>query len=183
MKRILTLGLALLMLILAGCSTEVTEYRQQQPALDIFHYFQGRTEAWGMVQDRSGKQLRRFHVEIDGDVVGDTLTLHERFVYDDGEKQQRVWRIRRTGDNRYQGTAGDITGVALGQASGNAFHWRYSMNVEASGSRWLLHFEDWMFLQDDSHLFNKTEMKKFGITVATVTLFFTRTTAEERTAP
>ncbi|STW45256.1 lipoprotein [Klebsiella variicola] len=47
MKRILTLGLALLMLILAGCSTEVTEYRQQQPALDIFHYFQGRTEAWG----------------------------------------------------------------------------------------------------------------------------------------
>ncbi|MDU4315027.1 MAG: DUF3833 family protein, partial [Klebsiella michiganensis] len=24
------------------------------------------------------------------------------------------------------------------------------------------------------HLFNKTEMKKFGITVATVTLFFTR---------
>ena len=162
MKRILTLGLALLMLILAGCSTEVTEYRQQQPALDIFHYFQGRTEAWGMVQDR---------------------TLHERFVYDDGEKQQRVWRIRRTGDNRYQGTAGDIEGVASGQAAGNAFHWRYSMNVEASGSRWLLHFDDWMFLQDGSHLFNKTEMKKFGITVATVTLFFTRTTAEERTAP
>ena len=28
-----------------------------------------------MVQDRNGgKQLRRFHVEIDGDVVGDTLT-------------------------------------------------------------------------------------------------------------
>ncbi|HIE6841413.1 TPA: DUF3833 family protein, partial [Citrobacter freundii] len=56
-------------------------------------------------------------------------------------------------------------------------------NVEASGSRWLLHFDDWMYLQDGSHLFNKTEMKKFGITVATVTLFFTRTTAEERTAP
>ena len=74
MHRILTLGLALLMLILAGCSTEVTEYRQQQPALDIFHYFQGRTEAWGMVQDRNGKQLRRFHVEIDGAVVGETLT-------------------------------------------------------------------------------------------------------------
>ncbi len=71
-----------------------------------------------MVQDRNGKQLRRFHVEIDGDVVGDTLTLHERFVYDDGEKQQRVWRIRRTGDNRYQGTAGDIEGVASGRAAG-----------------------------------------------------------------
>ncbi|STV21590.1 lipoprotein [Klebsiella pneumoniae subsp. ozaenae] len=47
MKRILTLGLALLMLILAGCSTEVTEYRQQQPALDIFHYFQGEPRRGG----------------------------------------------------------------------------------------------------------------------------------------
>lgn len=47
MKRILTLALALLMLALAGCSAEVTDYRQQQPALDIFHYFQGKTEAWG----------------------------------------------------------------------------------------------------------------------------------------
>lgn len=54
MKRILTLALAFTML-LAGCSTEVSEYRQQQPRLDIFHYFQGKTEAWGMVQDRSGK--------------------------------------------------------------------------------------------------------------------------------
>ena len=81
-----------------------------------------------------------------------------------------------------EGGVGAIA-VASGQAAGNAFHWRYSMNVEASGSRWLLHFDDWMFLQDGSHLFNKTEMKKFGITVATVTLFFTRTTAEERTAP
>ena len=48
MKRFLTLALALTML-LAGCSTEVTEYRQQQPQLDIFHYFQGKTEAWGMI--------------------------------------------------------------------------------------------------------------------------------------
>lgn len=65
--------------------------------------------------------------------------------------------------------------MALGKASGNAFHWRYSMNVKAEGSRWLLDFDDWMFLQDGVHLFNKTEMKKFGVTVATVILFFTRT--------
>ncbi len=173
MRRILTLGLAMLML-LAGCSSQIDDYRHQQPPLDIFHFFSGKTEAWGMVQDRSGKQLRRFHVEIDGDVAGDTLTLNERFVYDDGEKQQRVWHIRRVSADRYEGTAGDIEGVAAGEAAGNAFHWRYSMNVTASGSTWLLDFDDWMYLQDGTHLFNKTEMKKFGITVGTVTLFFTR---------
>lgn len=133
MKRILTLGLALMML-LVGCSTDISDYRHQQPPLDIFHYFQGKTEAWGMVQDRSGKQLRRFHVEITGNVIGDTLTLNEHFVYDDGEKQQRVWHIRRVGTNRYEGTAGDIEGVASGVAEGNAFNWRYSMNVKANGS-------------------------------------------------
>ena len=117
MKRFLLMALALTMLV-AGCSTEVTEYRQQQPRLDIFTYFQGKTEAWGMVQDRSGKQIRRFHVEIAGDVIGDTLTLNEHFVYDDGEKQQRVWHIRRVGQNRYEGTAGEIEGVGTGQAAG-----------------------------------------------------------------
>lgn len=104
MKRFLIMALGVTML-LAGCSTDVTEYRQQQPRLDIFHYFQGKTEAWGMVQDRSGKQIRRFHVEIAGDVIGDTLTLNEHFVYDDGEKQQRVWHIRRVATDRYEGTA------------------------------------------------------------------------------
>lgn len=173
MKRLLMLGLAMMML-LAGCSAEINDYRTQQPALDIFRYFDGKSEAWGMVQDRSGKQIRRFHVEITGEVLGDTLTLNEQFVYDDGEKQQRVWHIRRTATDRYEGTAGDIEGVAHGQSTGNAFNWHYSMNVKADGSTWLLHFDDWMYLQDGIHLFNKTEMKKLGVTVATVTLFFTK---------
>ena len=43
MKRFLLMALALTMLV-AGCSTEVTEYRQQQPRLDIFNYFKGKTE-------------------------------------------------------------------------------------------------------------------------------------------
>jgi hypothetical protein len=51
------------------------------------------------------------------------------------------------------------------------------MNVKANGSTWLLNFDDWMYLQDENHLFNKTEMKKLGVTVATVTLFFTRKTS------
>ncbi len=173
MKRILALGVALI-LLLAGCSANINDYRQQTPPLDIFHYFQGKTEAWGMVQDRSGKQLRRFHVEISGDVIGETLTLNEHFVYDDGEKQQRVWHIRRISADSYEGTAGDIEGVAKGMTSGNAFNWRYSMKVKANGSIWLLNFDDWMYLQDGTHLINKTEMKKFGVTVGTVTLFFTR---------
>lgn len=46
MKRLLALSLPLMMQ-LSGCSAEITEYRQQQPTLDIFQYFQGETQAWG----------------------------------------------------------------------------------------------------------------------------------------
>lgn len=173
MKPLLSLCLPM-MIQLTGCSADIDDYHQQQPVLDIFQYFQGETEAWGMVQDRSGKQLRRFHVAINGHVVDDTLTLNEQFIYDDGEKQQRVWHIRRISPDTYEGTAGDIQGIATGKAAGNAFNWHYSMNVKASGKTWLLHFDDWMYLQDSKHLFNKTEMKKFGLTVGTVTLFFSR---------
>lgn len=125
-----------------------------------------------MVQDCSGKQLCCFYVVIDGDVVGDILMFYECFVYDDGEKQQWVWCICCIGDNCYQGIVGDIEGVVSGQVVGNVFYWCYSMNVEVSGSWWLLYFDDWMFLQDGSYLFNKIEMKKFGIMVVIVIFFF-----------
>jgi hypothetical protein len=52
MKRILTLGLALLMLALAGCSAEVTDYRQQQPA-GHFPLLSGQN---GSLGDGSGSQ-------------------------------------------------------------------------------------------------------------------------------
>ncbi|NKI76298.1 DUF3833 domain-containing protein [Dickeya sp. CFBP 2040] len=173
MIRFLILSLTVLML-LAGCRTDIHDYRDRQPLFDIFRYFQGQTEAWGMVQAHCGQQLRRFHVVMHGDVEGDTLTLNERFVYDDGEQQRRIWHIRRISSDSYEGTAEDIEGIARGQAAGNAFHWQYSMNVKVDGTTWLLDFDDWMFLQDGIHLFNKTEMKKFGITAGYVTLFFSK---------
>ncbi|WP_155412871.1 DUF3833 family protein, partial [Yersinia frederiksenii] len=35
-----------------------------------------------------------------------------------------------------------------------------------------LHFDDWLYRQDDTHLFNQTSLRKFGVEVAKVTLFF-----------
>jgi hypothetical protein len=46
MKRILALGLTLL-LMLTGCSSEINDYQRQQPQLDIFHYFQWQDRSLG----------------------------------------------------------------------------------------------------------------------------------------
>ncbi|MDR3434260.1 MAG: DUF3833 domain-containing protein [Rouxiella aceris] len=159
-------------MLLAGCSAKIDDYQGTQPHFDIFSYFQGDSRAWGMVQDHSGKQTRRFAVVIHGEVVADTLTLHEDFTYNDGEKQTRIWHIRRLADGSYKGTAGDIIGVAVGREQGNAFNWHYVMDVTSGGSSYRLTFDDWLFMQDDEHVFNVTSLKKFGVEVAKVTLFF-----------
>jgi len=167
------LGLmAACVLLLTSCSADINDYAQTQPKLDIFTYFKGDSVAYGMVQDYTHKQTRRFSVKIRGDVVADTLTLHEDFVYDDGEKQTRVWHIRKLADGTYTGTAGDIIGTAKGQAAGNAFNWNYVMDVKSGGSTYRLTFDDWIYQQDEQHLFNATSLKKFGVEVARVTLFF-----------
>jgi len=166
-----------LSLLIAGCGAKIEDYQQAQPKIDIFSWFNGDSRAWGMVQDYSGKQIRRFEVTINGQVVGDTLTLNEQFVYDDGEKQQRVWHIRRLSDGSYVGTAGDIIGTAQGHSRGNAFNWRYTMTVKTDDSSYKLNFDDWIYQQDAQHLMNVTSMKKFGVEVARVTLFFSKQAA------
>lgn len=164
----------ILCLFISGCGATIDDYQSATPKIDIFRYFNGQSRAWGMVQDFTGKQIRRFEVSIRGEVVGETLTLHEQFVYDDGEKQTRVWHIRRQQDGRYVGTANDIIGSASGHAAGNAFNWRYQMEVKTDASSYRLNFDDWIYQQDERHLLNVTSLKKLGIEVARVTLFFTK---------
>ncbi|MCU5772917.1 DUF3833 domain-containing protein [Erwiniaceae bacterium BAC15a-03b] len=171
MWKALCLGLCL---VISGCGSSIDEYQSATPKIDIFRYFDGQSRAWGMMQDFSGKQIRRFEVTIRGEVLGDTLTLHEQFAWDDGEKQTRVWQIRRLQDGSYVGTANDIIGRAIGHTAGNAFNWRYQMEVKTDSSSYRLNFDDWIWQQDERHLLNVTSLKKFGIEVARVTIFFNK---------
>ncbi|WP_077577164.1 DUF3833 domain-containing protein [Salinivibrio sp. AR640] len=161
-------------IMLAACSADIDDYQDREPAFNMFEYFDGHTKAWGMVQDFTGEQTRRFEVDIEGTVDGDTLTLDESFIYADGETQMRVWTITRHQDGTYTGTAGDIVGEARGVVAGNALNWRYDLVVPVGESEYQFHFDDWMFRQDDDHLFNVTSMRKWGIEVGKVTLFFQR---------
>ncbi|MFH4618765.1 DUF3833 domain-containing protein [Vibrio furnissii] len=172
MRDTLKTWLLATVLLLAGCSAELKEYQATQPAFDLFGYFHGETRAWGMVQDYSNKQTRRFQVVIQGQVADDTLTLVEDFVFDDGEQNQRVWTITRTADGHYQGTADDVIGIATGQEIGNALQWQYDFLLKTDDSEVTVSFDDWLFRQDDKRLFNVTTIRKFGLEVGKVTLFF-----------
>ncbi|ROV58866.1 DUF3833 domain-containing protein [Vibrio ponticus] len=160
------------LLALFGCGTQLDDYKQSSPNFALFDYFQGDVKAWGMVQDFSGKMTRSFEVDIVGTVEGNKLTLVEDFVYSDGVKEQRIWNIERLQDGSYQGTAQDIIGIATGAEQGNAMRWQYDFELPYDGSTLTVAMDDWLFRQDDKHLFNITKVKKFGVQVATVTIFF-----------
>jgi hypothetical protein len=158
---------------LAGCSSvEPSRYANEKPTLDLFAYFSGTVDAWGYFSNRSGEVVKRFKVVIQGTVQNDTLTLDEDFSYADGSKSRRVWTIRRLDANRYSGRAGDVVGEATGVTHGNALRWTYVMALEVDGKTYNVDFDDWMYLQDDSVMLNKSVMSKFGLRLGEVILSF-----------
>jgi hypothetical protein len=161
------------LIALAGCSSVgVDTYVAEKPVLELQRYFDGKIDAWGMFEDRSGKVIKRFHVEIDASWKGEVGTLDEHFVYSDGTKQRRVWTITRLGPGRYRGTAEDVVGEAVGEASGNALRWRYVLALPVDGRVVHVDFDDWMFLMDDRVMLNRSVMSKFGFELGVVTLSF-----------
>ena len=105
---------------------------------------------------------RQFRVDVTGIVDGDLLTLDERFVYNDGETDRRIWRIRDKTNGEFEGEAADVIGKATGTAAGNALNWTYEMNLKVGGGTWRVTFDDWMFLQEDGVLINRAPASKNG---------------------
>lgn len=150
----------------------IEEFAGTRPELKPELYFAGKTRAWGIFEDRFGTLRRDFTVEIDGVWDGATLTLTEDFQYGDGAREQRVWRITRTGDGNYEGRADDVIGVARGRTCGKALNWSYGLILRIGQSDVTVRFDDWMFLQPGGVLINKAAVSKFGFSIGTVTLFF-----------
>ncbi len=161
-------------LFLNGCTgMKPSDFTSHQPAFVLESYFSGKTRAWGIFEDRFGTVRRQFVVDIDGRWDGEELTLDESFVFDDGERSTRQWRIRKTADDRYEGRADDVIGTATGVSSGNALNWSYVLNLKTGDDSTLrVRFDDWMFLQPGGVMLNRARMSKFGFELGQVTIAF-----------
>lgn len=160
-----------------GCASPAIKgetYRQQSPTLDIGQFFDGSVKAWGIVQNRKGNIIQRFTVDIEGTLDGDSLVLDEVFHYGFGEGPlTRRWELTRLADGQWRGSANDILATASGAEHGNAFNWRYQMDLPRRGSNKTVRvwFDDWIWAMDDKTVVNRSYIRKFGITFAEVTLF------------
>ncbi len=148
------------------------DFDGREPRFRIEDYFAGRTRAWGIFQDRFGTLRRQFTVDIQGSWNGETLTLDESFVYDDGKTETRIWRIRKTGEHSYEGEADGVIGTARGESYGNALNWIYAFALQVGKATWTVRFDDWMFLQGDGVMINRAMVTKLGIELGEVTISF-----------
>lgn len=165
--------LLIFMLGIVGCSSKgVDLYKNNTPKLDLRTYLTGKTKAWGMLEDRKGVITRRFVVDMETTWHGNHGILKEYFTFDDGEKSERTWVIDYTDDGNFTATAGDVIGKAIGKQSGNALQMKYKLDLKVGTKNYHVNLDDWMFQLDEKHLVNKSEIKKFGITFARLTIFF-----------
>ncbi len=147
--------------------------------LNLEEYFDGRVTAQGQFQDIFGTVRRQFSVDIHGDWNGKRLRLVEDFVYEDGSTEQRVWTLVKTGADTWQGTAPGVIGTATGVEQGDRFNWKYTIDLpvpSASGPTETLRvtFDDWMWLQDETHVLNRAYVSKAGIPIGEALISFER---------
>ncbi|MDX1821995.1 MAG: DUF3833 domain-containing protein [Paracoccaceae bacterium] len=161
-------------LVLAGCTGKpaLEDEKLSTRNLNLEEFFEGRTLAYGQFQDIFGTVRRRFEVEINGTWDGKTLTLVEDFVYEDGSTEQRVWTLLKTGADTWRGTAPGVIGEAFGEERGDAFNWRYTIDLPVPDGTLRVTFDDWMWLLSEDRLLNRAYMKRFGVDIGEVIITF-----------
>ena len=150
------------------------DFKDQKPRLVIEEYLKGEVKAWGILQNRSVKVTRQFSAVLNGKWDGKQLILDEVFNWNDGEIQNRQWKINKINDHNYEGTAGDVVGKAKGYSYGPAFKFEYVLLVPVKGKEIKITFDDWIFKQDDRVAINRATMTKFGFKVAELTVIFVK---------
>jgi hypothetical protein len=170
MKKIILIIMGVLML--NSCSgNKVEVYKESKPKIDIEKFFNGKVKAWGVVQDWSGKVVNKFDVTMNGTWQGETGTLEEDFVYYNGKTQKRIWTLKKLENNNVEGKAADIIGKATGKTSGDALNFHYTMDIEVDNKTYRVKLDDWMWAMNDGVVINRSYIKKFGFTVAELTIF------------
>ena len=155
--------------------SDISVHAERRPTFDLTTFFDGKTVAYGIFEDRFGNLRRQFRVEIDAKSEGKVLTLDERFLYADGEQDRRIWKIEKhqmDGEWHYRGRAEDITGEATGRIAGNAMSWQYDIVLQLSGVKMQVSFDDFIYQIDDDIALNRAYVSKWGVDIGAVTLIF-----------
>ena len=142
--------------------------------LKLEEFFRGRCQAWGIFESRTGKVKNYFKVLTSGTWDGERLSLEEKVLYPDQSTDKRSWKIYKSSPNTYKGYTEGLRGDATGLVQGSHFHWEYTLSWKYKNRKWTTTFDDHMWLHDDKTLITRAVIKKYGIRLGQVWLFFSR---------
>lgn len=164
----------LLLTLLTACSgrPSLNDPLLSDREFELQQFFSGKLVAYGQFQDRFGTVRRRFKVDIDGTWDGETLRLVEDFVYEDGTTEQRIWTLQQTDDESWTGSAPGVIGVATGVENGDSFNWQYKIDLPVPDGTLRVDFDDWMWQLSETRLLNRAYMRRFGVTIGSVIIYF-----------
>lgn len=155
----------------AGCSSvSVEDYRANRPEFVPETFFDGRLTAHGVIKNRAGKVIRRFTADITAYWQDGTGILEEDFLFDDGERDRRVWTLVPAGEGRYRATAGDVIGEGDMQVAGNSVFLDYVLRIPYGDGTLDIRIDDRMYLISEQLLINESVMLKFGLEVGRILL-------------
>jgi hypothetical protein len=163
-------------LFLGACAgPKLADYAATTPPLVLEQALVGESTAYGIFESRSGKLQRRFVVDVTGtwDAAAQVLMLDERFRFDDGQTDQRIWKFKKTADGAYIGTAGDVVGEARVAIAGAAATFTYKVDLKVGDGSVRVRFRDWLYRIDQDVIVNRAKVTKFGLRVGEVTVVFT----------
>lgn len=163
------------MIVLTACATRLPI---PEPAISgpfvIEEVLLGKTVGQGSITTITGVD-RSFTARLDGSWDGQTLTLVEDFIYDDGEIDQKTWRLKKLPNGEYEGTREDVVGTARGFQVENGFRLEYLIDLPTGpGKTTRVGFKDILVLNEAGDVLNEARVGYRGFRVGRVSLVIDR---------
>jgi hypothetical protein len=174
--RILLFALWVAALLLAACDKvpRPSSSGDSSQSFDPIAFFDGHTHSWGVIESRAGAPTQQIVTDSHGEADGNgRLRMVQHLSFQDGTTQQRDWSLWRTGSGRFEATANDMVGSAIGSSDGNIFHWQWVLARSPGNSLLDVTMKQWMYRLADGSVMIRTTVSKFGIILAEVTEQFT----------
>jgi hypothetical protein len=136
------------------------------PLFDIRERFNGPIVCEGVIYGPTGKVTSRFVADFEATWNGNVGTMTERFHYDSGTVQDRVWTLTLGNDGSIKAEAPDVVGAGTGRQEGSAVLLNYRIKLAPEAGGHALDVTDWMYLMSNGSIMNRSQFRKFGIKVA-----------------
>ena len=146
--------------------------RNDTAPFDLLSWLEGRTLAEGVFEDRGGRVRRRFTVELNGTAEANALRLNERFIFDNGERQERTWVLTRGPGRIFKGRAEDSVSEAHGRFDEGVAYLSSKLWLKVGKRKIAMHFDDAFYPAGAGLVLNRSTMSKWGIRLGQILIQF-----------